>query len=173
LGDDQTLLEAAMSTTTETSMDHPTPRRRTRRSLLAVVAVALLAVALAGCMPDDARTFLDRTNSLRRSYGIAALKEHGTLTDKAEDWARHMAATGRLEHSTLSAGLSGVSWTALGENVGYSSATSNTLLTIHNNFVSSTAHKANLLDSRFTHMGVGVHKDSAGRVWVVEVFARL
>jgi uncharacterized protein YkwD len=163
-----------MSTTTELHLDPPTPRRRARRrGLLATVAVALLAVALAGCMPDDARTFLDRTNSLRSSHGIAPLKEHDTLTDKAEAWARHMASTGKLEHSTLSAGLSSLSWTALGENVGYSSPTANTLLTIHNSFVTSTAHKANLLNSRFTHMGVGVHKDSAGRVWVVEVFASL
>jgi uncharacterized protein YkwD len=84
-----------------------------------------------------------------------------------------MAATGRLEHSTLSAGLGSLGWTALGENVGYSSRTSNTLLTIHNKFVGSSAHRANLLDRRWTHMGVGVARDSSGRIWVAEVFARL
>ena len=150
-----------------------TTSRARRRTVGALLALVITAVALAGCMPDDARTFLDRTNSLRRSHGVAALKENDTLTNKAESWARHMASTGRLEHSTLSAGLSTLSWSALGENVGYSTPTANTLLTIHNNFVSSSAHKANLLNSRFTHMGVGVHKDSKGRVWVVEVFARL
>jgi uncharacterized protein YkwD len=148
-------------------------RTRSRRGGLLLVAIALLAVALAGCMPDDARTFLDRTNSLRKANGVPSVTEHDTLTKKAEAWAQHMASTGRLEHSTLSAGLSSLGWTALGENVGYSSRTSNTLLTIHNKFVSSAAHKAILLDRRYTHMGVGVARDSSGRIWVAEVFARL
>jgi uncharacterized protein YkwD len=135
--------------------------------------MVLLAVTAAGCMPGDAKTFLDRTNSLRSSHGLRAYKESSILTDKAEAWARHMASTGRLEHSNLSPGLSGLKWKALGENVGYSSPTSNTLLTIHNLFVSSSGHRANLLKSNYTHMGVGVAKDSRGRVWVAEVFAQL
>ena len=71
-----------------------TPSRR--RSVGAVVAVLLLALVAAGCMPDDARSFFDRTNNLRKSYGIAAMREHDTLTAKAEDWAQHMASTGTL-----------------------------------------------------------------------------
>lgn len=170
-----------MSTTTTLSAD-TTTHGALRRRVGAVLAIVLVAIALAGCetrsagvpiMPSDARTFLDRTNSLRRSVGVASLTENGTLTEKAEAWAQHMAATGRLEHSTLSAGLGGLSWTLLAENVGYSSPTSDTLLTIHNNFVASAPHRANLVDGRLTHMGVGVAKDGAGRVWVAEVFARL
>ena len=83
------------------------------------------------------------------------------------------ASAGTLQHSTLSAGLGSLGWTALGENVGYSSPTSNTLLTIHNKFVGSAPHYAILVDSRWTHMGVGVARDSSGRIWVAEVFARL
>jgi uncharacterized protein YkwD len=162
-----------MSVTATLPTNRTTRRTRTRRGGLAVLAIALLAVALAGCMPDDARTFLDRTNSLRRSVGVRTLSEHDTLTQKAEAWAQHMAASGRLEHSTLSAGLGSLRWTALGENVAYSSPTSNTLLTIHNKFANSAPHRANLVDSRWTHMGVGVARDSSGRIWVAEVFARL
>jgi uncharacterized protein YkwD len=161
-------------------MSHPatltarsTTSRVRRRGAGALVGVLLTAVVLGACMPDDARTFLDRTNAVRRSVGVAALKEHPTLTDKAESWARHLASIGRLEHSTLSAGLGSLRWTALAENVGYSTPTSNTLLTIHNNFVRSAGHYANLVNPKYTHMGVGVAKDSAGRIWVVEVFARL
>ena len=143
-----------------------------RRSALAVVA-ALLVALVAGCLPPEEQTFLDRTNALRAANGIAPLKEHGTLTKKAEDWARHMAATGTLAHSNLTSGLGGLNWKSLGENVGMSSPTRDTLLTIHNKFVSSSGHRANLLNSGFTHMGVGVHEDASGRVWVAEVFARL
>lgn len=162
-----------MPVTATFSADATTRRTRARRGGLAIVVIALLAVALAGCMPDDARTFLDRTNSVRKSVGVRTLAENDTLTNKAEAWAQHMASTGTLAHSTLSAGLSSLNWTALGENVGYSYPTSNTLLTIHNKFVASGTHYANLVDSRWTHMGVGVARDSAGRTWVAEVFARL
>lgn len=137
------------------------------------MAVLLLAIAAAGCMPSDARTFLDRTNTLRSSQGVRQLHEHDTLTQKAEAWARHMASTGKLAHSTLSSGLSGLRWTALGENVAYSSKTSNTLLTIFNMLKSSAGHRANMVNSRFTHMGVGVATDTSGRVWVAQVFADL
>ena len=144
-----------------------------RRTVTTILAIVVLAMAAAGCMPKDARTFLDRTNSLRSSYGVRALQEHDTLTKKAEAWAQHMASTGRLEHSNLPDGLSSLRWRSLGENVGYSSPTSDTLKTIHNLFVKSAPHKANLVSSKFTHMGVGVAKDRYGRVWVAEVFAQL
>jgi uncharacterized protein YkwD len=124
-------------------------------------------------MPDDSRTFLDRTNALRADNNVAELTELPILTDKAEAWAQHMARTGTLEHSNLSDGLSTLSWTALGENVGYSSPTSDTLLTIHNLFVSSASHRRNLLNGGFNYMGVGVARDGAGRIWVAEVFARV
>ena len=150
------------------------PRATARtRSAGALVAVVLMAVALTGCMGSQERTFFDRTNAVRSSVGVRQLAENDTLNKKAEGWARHMASTGRLEHSSLSSGLSSLSWSLLGENVGYSSPTSNTLLSIHNKFASSPGHRANLVNSRFTHMGVGVATDSRGRVWVVEVFARL
>ena len=149
------------------------PRPVVRRSLAAVVAIVVLGLAAAGCMPGDSRTFLDRTNQLRSSQGVRMLKEHDVLTKKAEDWAQHMAATGVLAHSNLSSGLGGLQWRMLGENVGYSSPTSDTLKTIHDMFVKSAGHRANLLNSKFTHMGVGVAKDSRGRIWVAEVFAQL
>jgi uncharacterized protein YkwD len=155
-----------MTTTTASS-------QKKRRSLLAILAIVALALTAAGCMPNDARTFLDRTNSLRKSYGVHALAENDTLTNKAEAWAQHMAKTGVLAHSDLDAGLGSLNWRMLGENVGYSSPTSDTLKTIHDLFVKSAPHRANLLNSRFTHMGVGVAKDSRGRVWVAEVFAQL
>lgn len=148
--------------------------RSTRARLgMGVAVLAVLATVVAGCMPDDARTFLDRTNSLRASNGLPALREHDQLTDKAEAWAQHMARTGRLAHSNLSAGLEGLAWTALGENVGMSTPTADTLRTIHERLASSPTHRANMLNRRFTHMGVGVATSPDGRVWVAEVFADL
>ena len=133
----------------------------------------LLAISAAACMPAEERTFLDRTNSLRASQGVPALGEHGTLTDKAERWAQYLAATGQLRHSQLSQGLESLSWRALGENVGVSTPTSDTLATLHERLAASAPHRANMLNGGFTHMGVGVATGADGRVWVVEVFAAL
>ena len=148
------------------------PRTR-RRSAGALLAIVLLALAAAGCMPADAKTFLDRTNQLRTSQGVPALKENDTLTRKAEAWAQHMAKTGQLAHSNLADGLDGLNWKMVGENVGVSSDSSTVLRRIHDMFVASAPHLHNLVNRSFTHMGVGVAKDSHGRVWVAEVFAQL
>jgi len=143
------------------------------RSAVTLLAVVLLATVVAGCMPAQERTFVDRTNSLRSSLGIPSLRENDVLTQKAEDWAHHLAAIGRLEHSDLSDGLGSLSWTALGENLAMSSPTSDTLLTLFNMLASSPGHRAIMVNPDFTHMGVGLARDRDGKLWVVEVFARL
>lgn len=143
------------------------------RAVATLVAVVVLTTAAAGCMPAQERTFLDRTNALRSSLGIPSLQEHDVLTRKAEDWAHHLAATQRLEHSRLSAGLGDLGWTALGENLAMSSPTDDTLLSLHNMLVSSSGHRANMVNRGYTHMGVGLARDGAGKLWVVEVFATL
>lgn len=136
-----------------------------------IAALALLATVAAGCMSAEARTFLDRTNALRSSAGLPALAENAQLTAKADAWAQHLARTGRLAHSNLTDGLDGLAWRALGENVGVSTPTADTLKTIHDRLAASAPHRANMLDRRFTHMGVGVATSADGRVWVVQVFA--
>jgi uncharacterized protein YkwD len=73
----------------------------------------------------------------------------------------------------VSQGLEGLPWRVLGENVGVSAATSDPLLGLHDAFVSSPDHLRNLLEPRFSHMGVGVAVGPDGRVWVAEVFAAL
>lgn len=141
--------------------------------MLTLVAVALLALGTAACMPAEERTFLDRTNAMRTARGIPALAEQQALTDKAERWAQHMAATGTLAHSSLTADLGGLAWARLAENVAVSTPTADPLLTLHELVVSSAGHRQNLLDPGFTHMGVGFAVGPDGRAWVAQVFARL
>lgn len=147
-----------------------TGRRRRAVSMLAVVLLALTATA---CLPNEEQSFLDRTNAMRRTAGVGQLDEHGVLSEKAEAWAQHMARTGTLAHSTLSDGLGGLSYRAVGENVGVASGGKDPWLQIHNAFAASSGHRANLLNPNFTHMGVGVAVGADGRVWVAEVFAQL
>ena len=163
-----------MSTIAAHPVEPDTKSTSRRRGVLGVVAIALLAVALAGCMPDDAQTFLDRTNSLRKTNGVRRPRRarHPHREGRGVGAAHGLhGSPGALDAQRRAS--SSLAWTALGENVGYSSPTSNTLLTIHNTFVNSAAHRRNMVNPIYTHMGVGVAKDSSGRIWVAEVFARI
>ena len=59
-------------------------------------------------------------------------------------------------------------WRAVGENVAYTS----TVTRAHTLLMNSPAHRANILSTTFTQVGLGVAKDSHGTVWVVEVFRK-
>lgn len=143
------------------------------RIAIPLLGVALSAVAAAGCLPAQENTFLERTNALRTSAGLPVLSDHEVLNEKAEAWAQRMAKTGVLEHSRLTDSVEGLQWFRLAENIGMSEPTNDTLLTLHEKLASSGAHRDNMLDERFDHMGVGVAESADGRVWVVEVFADL
>jgi hypothetical protein len=57
-------------------------------------------------------------------------------------------------------------WQAVGENVGEGPTVSD----IHDAFMHSPEHKANILDHDFTQVGVGVSVDKNGIIWVTEDF---
>jgi peptidoglycan hydrolase-like protein with peptidoglycan-binding domain len=58
-------------------------------------------------------------------------------------------------------------WRWVGENVGYGGDSRS----LHQAFMNSAPHRANILDRDFTEVGIGVVV-RAGRVWVAEVFRK-
>lgn len=142
-----------------------------RRSRIAAAAVTILigALLLVGTAPAQAAPsaataasmaspgaleadFVGRINALRTSKGLNALVVDPQLTALARSWAQTMAAEGRIFHaSSLSSGVS-ANWTKLGENVG----TGGEIGSLFQAFVDSPSHYANLVDPKFTHLGVGV-----------------
>jgi uncharacterized protein YkwD len=102
-------------------------------------------------------------NSFRASHGLSALTMHADLVRKAEGWARFMANGGcglggnglpNICHSTLTDGIT-VQWTGLAENVGMVSPSTN-VSGMHNAYVNSPAHAANMLNGKMTYVGVGI-----------------
>ncbi len=133
-------------------------------------AVALVGCLLAGLVTapvaqaSDVGAFVSSINAARRSAGRAPLSTSGALASVARSWAASMASSGQLAHNPrLGSQVTG--WRALAENVGVGSSTTS----IHQAFMASSAHRANILSSRFTQVGVGV-ATGGGRMWVVEVF---
>jgi uncharacterized protein YkwD len=102
-------------------------------------------------------------NSFRGAHGLSALAMHPELVRKAESWALYMANGGcgrggnglpNICHSVLSAGIT-VQWTGLAENVGMVSPSTN-VTSMHNAFVNSPAHAANMLNGTMKYVGVGI-----------------
>ncbi|HEX4867740.1 MAG TPA: CAP domain-containing protein [Acidimicrobiales bacterium] len=141
-------------------------RRRSRRPLLLLVASLVAMVVLGACTPEQNESSR-LVNDARGAYGIPGLMMHGQMNDKAQAWAEHMAAEGRISHSDLTAGAPD-GWTLLGENVGVGYS----LQQIQDAYMNSPAHRANILDRRFTHVGYGVAYGADGRIYSVQYFMR-
>lgn len=115
-----------------------------------------------------AADMVSRINELRASVGVAPLAVDRELTERALAWAATMGAGGDIRHQgDLSIGL-GADWWRLGENVGYGAGVG----PIHDGFVLSPTHYANLVDPGFTSIGVGV-VEVGGRLYVAEEFMEL
>ena len=131
--------------------------------VVALVALALAALS-AGCAPQDERTAFDAVNTLRAENGLPALSWNEAVHGKVEAWSDHMADSGQLSHSTLSAGVPS-GWSALGENVAVAGNVQKAIAILE----ASPAHRANMLSSKFRSLSVGVEQRD-GRVWVTELF---
>jgi len=135
-------------------------------ALAATLAVALPTAAAADTASDEA-SFVTRINDLRASKGLPDLAVHPNLVDKARAWAATMGAAGRIWHSTLSDGIT-ADWRKLGENVGMGGSVG----PLHDAFIASPKHYANLVDPEFNYIGIGV-VHVGGTLYVSEMFMKL
>lgn len=107
-------------------------------------------------------------NRERVGRGLQALELRGDVAAIAADWSGTMANAGRLyhddayftrtSHDRLDAAL-------LGENVGRAGGIDE----VHRAFMASEHHRDNILDARFTVVGLGVSQRD-GTWWVTEDF---
>lgn len=151
------------------------PVQRPRRTTLASIATSLLLLAgLLLATPADAGTaadeqlFVQLINQTRAGAGLPPLAVDGELKSQARSWASSMASTGQLAHAPdISRGIS-APWTVLGENVGVHGIQD--VRQLYQAFVASPSHYANIVDARYTHVGVGVVVDGDGGLWTTHRF---
>jgi uncharacterized protein YkwD len=114
--------------------------------------------------PAVERVFVSHVNKERQHRRIRSLATSTDLTTVARTWARSMARSGVLRHNPqLTRDVHG--WRYLGENVGVGGSE----WPLHQALMASPPHRANILSSHYTQVGVGVAY-GRGRVWVVQVF---
>lgn len=148
------------------TISSPRPTRAPHRLKVGIAALAIAAVSLAACMNSQQQVAFDLVNGARSDAGLPALTLDPIAQAKAQGWAEHLAASGSLGHSDLTDGMDG-GWRRLAENVGYGSSIDE----IQQRFMQSSAHRQNVLDGRFTHLGVGVAR-GGGHTYVVLVFVQ-
>ena len=149
-----------------------------RRAVSRLLAAALLSTAalttVAAVVPSAAvadstytmeSQFVAKMNAARQSAGLRPYTVASDLTSIARQHSAQMAQRQSLYHNpNLTSQVQ--DWQAVGENVGEGPTVSD----IHDAFMRSPEHRANILDHDFTQVGVGVSVDSNGIIWVTEDF---
>jgi hypothetical protein len=149
-------------------------RRAIRTGLPTLLALVLAGVIGLQAAPagagsvDDEQLFVQLINQTRAEAGLPALEVHSELRTQARSWASSMAASDHLSHSSdITAGIS-APWTVLGENVGVHGVHEPEQLFAA--FVASASHYKNIVDPRFSYVGVGVVNTSEGKIWTTHRF---
>ena len=134
-------------------------------AMATLVALGIVPMAPARADdPSDEANFVAQINALRATRGAPALSVDAGLTAKARSWAQTMADKNTIWHSALRDGIT-ASWLKLGENVGMGS----TVTRVQRLFMHSSAHRSNILRSRFLKVGIGALR-RGGNLWVTVVF---
>jgi uncharacterized protein YkwD len=112
------------------------------------------------------RSFVRKMNRARIDNGRVPLKLDLEVSKVSKVHTRAMAKDASLYHTPSSVLSKRVThWILLGENVGVGG----TVSSLHQAFMNSPHHKANIMLSEFRYVGVGAMK-SGGRLWVTVTF---
>jgi hypothetical protein len=136
---------------------------------LAATTLAMVMTAVPAAHADagsDEGRFLELTNSLRASKGLAPLAVDGGLVGVARSWSASMAAAGSISHNPSLASQVPAGWRKLGENVGQGGNVD----ALQQAFVNSPSHYHNLVDPGFNFVGIGVVHGSGGMIFVTVDF---
>jgi len=148
---------------------------------LKVVAVLLVIILPSASVYSSAiseSTIVSLTNSARQMAGLNELVVNPSLTEAATRKAVDMVQNSYFAH-TSPQGVTPWSWFRgigynyqfAGENLAVHFTTAED---VHAGWIASPSHKKNILDSRFTEIGIGVARgefESYNTTFVVELFA--
>ncbi len=135
---------------------------------MVVVFVTLGLGASATADSGSEQAFLSAINSTRSSAGLGPLQMDGGLQAHARRHTADMIAAGEIFHSSSGElqAAAGSGWEKLGENVGRGG----TVSSLHQAFLDSPAHRANILGD-YNYAGIGTDT-SEGVLYVTVVFMK-
>lgn len=152
-------------------------RRQPRRIALRTIGLAAGAFAVAGLLAwspspttgwnqgSAEATLWQLLNGARANNGMAPLQQDGTLVSLARWRSQDMIQRDYFDHTILGSGCqvycyydsNGLSYVWAGENIGWNSGLADDYspVRVHEKFMESAGHRANVLNAAFTHGGVG------------------
>ncbi len=151
--------------------------KRRRYAAAVVAALIYTMVAPLGAAPASARlacwktrdaesAFAAKINSARRADGKGSLILDPELSQAARSHTYGMKQRSLLYHTPSDRLRWKVTnWVMLGENVGVGGSVDS----LHTAFMNSPAHRDNILQGGFVHVGVGTVRDGA-QMWVTVIF---
>jgi uncharacterized protein YkwD len=112
-------------------------------------------------------------NNDRAKNGLKALNANSKLTSVAESHAKDMISRGYFAHNTPEGKTpfqrmkeAGITYSTAGENLAINSS----VAAAETAFMNSSGHRANILNSSYTDVGIGVVQNSSGQLYVVQEF---
>lgn len=119
---------------------------------------------------------VDLVNQERAAAGLPALKVNAKLAGVAEKKAEDLRDNNYFAHQSPTYGSPfdmmkqfGISYTSAGENIAKGQKTPADVM---NGWMNSEGHRANILNSSYTEIGVGYVTDSKGTTYWVQHFIR-
>ena len=151
-------------------------------SLFASFAPRAGAAYFAPMSPPEYQ-FLAMVNADRAANGLATLAADTTLSGLAHQRSQGMVASGAFSHYDASGKLifagmlnsAGFSYALAGENIAENNYPSlgQSLSVANTEFMNSPTHRANILNSNFNEVGIGIAgPDGSGRFYITELFAQ-
>ncbi|MEG6585217.1 CAP domain-containing protein [Dendrosporobacter sp. 1207_IL3150] len=129
--------------------------------------------ANSGSVSSNTTLALKLLNEDRAKYGLPALKLNTSLTRLAENYAQDMINRGYFSHYNPEGqspfdrmNAAGIGYRTAGENLAINSSVAGAEVA----FMNSSGHRANILNSTYTEVGIGVRTSPNGQVYVVQEF---
>ncbi|CAI9393773.1 CAP domain-containing protein [Microbacterium sp. T2.11-28] len=140
-------------------------------ALIGAVAPAPAATGATSCTSSltvaqvQARILAD-VNAARGRVGVKPLTANSAMHSVAIKWSQKQAARETMSHNPDYTSQIPAGWSAAGENVAYGYAPTS----VTRAWLDSPGHRANILRTSFTHIGIGVACSDAGRPYYTQVF---
>jgi uncharacterized protein YkwD len=147
-------------------------------AVLLVVALSPAAPSTVGRDHEAADAMLVLVNDARAAEGLPPLRPALDVADVASDWSAAMAAAGDMSHNPEFPDQI-CCWDQVTENVAWSEPprtrlagdpVATTVEELHEALLASPGHRVNILDELATEIGIGVHVEPDGSVWITQNF---
>ena len=122
------------------------------------------------------RQVVELVNAERAKNGLSSLTLDSSVSNVARAKSKDMATNNYFSHTSPTYGGAGsmlsqfgIKYTAYGENIASGQKTPQEVVTA---WMNSSGHRANILSSDFTKIGVGYAENSSGKAYWTQMFIR-